>query len=408
MSKQYGVNYEFWKAEKWALILLVIGLILSDTLYTSLILGISGLLFVVKLPRMKLVLNGEHLLLSIAFFSVFFINIIHYNSTFYWSAYLCLTPLFMYSLGKYFMRRWENEDNLLLIWFLLAVSLGSVHISVTIVDIMENGIVNPERVLGIGVDNDSQRAVTQRVIELSLCFFGFSMLMYKPLNNFQHIAKFLFVVIGVLALLCGLHYVSRTCLFFFLVNILIGVLVTRNKNTKNKGSGIIVFILIILLIVFIVFSEQSTIFQLFQLYQNRGMNNKDIMSAGGRQERWLEALDVIFAHPWGTKSDFFAHNLWLDIGMQYGIIPFIFLVWFSISNFRKAFLIVIRKQESLLVRLCVSSFSVLFFLSCFTEPIHVGAPNYLFLYGLFCGMINAIFKRVPQPQTNDGLVVDEA
>lgn len=408
MSKHYGVNYEFWKAEKWSLILLVIGLILSDTLYTSLILGISGLLFVVKLPRMKLVPNGEHLLLAIAFFSVFFINIIHYNSTFYWSAYLCLTPLFMYSLGKYFMRRWDNEDNLLLLLFLLAVSLGSVHISVTIIDIMENGIVNPERVLGINADNDSQRAVTQRVVELSLCFFGFSILFYKPLNHFQYVAKFLFVLIGVLALLCGLHYVSRTGLFLFLVAILMGVLVARNKNTKNKGSGIIVFILIILIIVFIMFSEQSTIFQLLQLYQDRGMDNETIRSAGGRQERWLEALDVIFTHPWGTKSDFFAHNLWLDIGIQYGIIPFIFLIWFSVSNFRKAFLVVIRKQESLLVRLCVSSFSVLFFLSCFTEPIHVGAPNYLFLYVLFCGMINVIFKRVPQPQANDGLVVDEA
>ena len=388
MNSNYGVNREFWRVEKFSLILLVVGLFLSSARYASLIMGIAGLLYVAKFPRLNHSLDGEHFLLLLSFVIIFLTNIIRHNSL-YWSAYLCLTPLFFYQLGRCFMSRWQSEDNLFLLLLLLAISLGTVHIRLTIDDIIHTGIINPERVLS-NIDEDHQRATTQRATEISLCFFGFSLLSYKPKNSFQRIAKSCFVIIGILALLCGFHYVSRTSVFLSLITMLTGIFLSRDKSHKSGFLSIMVFTMFFLLVL-VVIGGSNTVFRLFHLYQSRGMSGANVASAGGRQDFWTQAISVIFHHPFGTKVDFFAHNLWLDVGIQFGIFPFVLLAWFSVTNFRKAIRIVRRKQESPLVRLCVCSFSILFFLSCFTEPIHVSSPNYLFVYMMFCGMINSIY-----------------
>ena len=389
MNSNYGVNQEFWRVEKFSLILIVFGLFLSGILYASLIMGVAGLLYVIKFSRLKHSLDGEHFLLMLSFATIMIIGLFTHHESFYWSAYLCLTPLFLYQLGRYFMSHWKSEDNLFLLLLLLAISLGAAHIGITVDDIIHNGIINPERQLGIGVDDESQRAVTQRATELSLCFFGFSVLFYKPINSFQRIAKIFFVITGILALLCGLHYVSRTCVFLFLIALLTGAVLT-SKEKKNGFLSTIFFVLIFLLFLW-VFGGSDTVSQLIHLYQDRGMESESIVSAGGRSELWTQAISEIFKNPFGSNVDFFAHNLWLDVGLRFGVIPFVLLIWFSASSFRKAIRIVRRKQESFLVRLCVCSFSVLFFMSCFTEPIHVSSPNYLFVYMMFCGMVNSIY-----------------
>lgn len=388
MSRIYGTNHGFWKVEKRSLIILIIGLILSINLYPSLILGVSGLLFIIKLPRLKLVIDKEHLLLLATFVSIISINVVIYYKTLYWSAHLCLTPLFLYSLGRYYTRRWQNEDNFLLLMLLLAVSLGSTHIYITMIDIVKIGIVNPQRSLTILENEEIQRSTTQRTIELSLCSFGLSIIFFKPHNSFQKSAKGFFIVLGLLALLCYVHYISRTGLVLSVVALLLGGLQAKKGNLR--------FILIIIIIVLfsVLLFNQTESFEVYELYRNRNTFDTSFWEAGGRKRRWGMAIIDILQYPWGRKtSNYFAHNMWLDIGLQFGIIPFVCFVLFSVSNLKKAILIVVRKREGSLVRLCVISFYTLFFFSCFTEPIHLGAANYMFVYLMFCGMIDSIYKR---------------
>jgi hypothetical protein len=125
--------------------------------------------------------------------------------------------------------------------------------------------------------------------------------------------------------------------------------------------------------------------EVFDAYASR--NEGDLSTGGGRTERWEYALQQLFLTPFGWaensgKTDYFVHNMWLDIAKITGIIPFTLLLSCSISSF-KILLRLLRIKRDLVVAVLLA-LNVCFFCSCFVEPVYGGL--HFFLYVMLWGM----------------------
>lgn len=375
----------FWKRNRVGLSFLMVCAILSFK-YQTLILGAAFALFLVLETRRRSSVDWEMGCLIIAFLSFGTILMFH-GTSLRWAIYYSFTPIFMYGLGKYYMGRWFSEDNLLLLIFFIGALLSIQHIIITIYDIYYFGIINPYRDLQILGDESESMAVTQRTIMLSLSTIGFSLLFYKPTNKFQKKIKTVFIVLAFFGLLCFVHYISRTGLVLSLISLFVGLFIC--PFGKNKMYYLFFFVLIMCGLIIIM---RDTILGIFQLYSEREIEGSSFLDAGGRTAHWTLIFEGILTSPFGHKANTFAHNMWLDIGKSGGIIPFFFLVWFSLANIIKTIKIARNKHYTVLIRLLILVVTIIFLLSCFTECIHEGVPMYMFFYCMFCGMVNSVYK----------------
>ncbi|MEG1644403.1 MAG: O-antigen ligase family protein [Alistipes sp.] len=293
-------------------------------------------------------------------------------------------PLF-YFIGKYLASKYRNQLSMSII--LLAISIISAlpHLYITITDVFSSGLINPERTISI-LDDDDSINVTLRVVFLSLSLGLFGIIVHRSQNKLEKKIKTIALAFAVMALLCVIHYVSRTGLTLLVASIIVGILYTRRLRTLS--------IFIMTIIIFIVVWQWQSIqtSELFSIYAEREIEGSSFQDAGGRVEIWQEFLSKISSHPFGgiTSREYnYAHNLWLDITRIAGVIPFILLLLFSIINIRNLYTRCFKTQGYCLYKRILFLWGITFLLQLSIEPIFQGAPYYLMLYTLFCGIVNS-------------------
>ena len=303
------------------------------------------------------------------------------SNSFTHSIILLVGAVSYYYMGHYFAIKYPDDHSIYAVFFVLMFSLSFDHIIVTMRDIFEVGLVNPLRHLET-VDDDLQRSVTQRVIDMSLFIGSISFVTFSTKDAILRRFKFLFILFGVIALLCSLHYVSRTGIAILLVSFVI-CSIFRWKLLSIRT-------LILLAITVSLWGViQET--EMFSVYAAREVEGSSISDVGSRLPLWQWGLKTIFDNPWGlniSKHDHFAHNMWLDFGVKGGLIVFVMMVVLSCVNIYKSLKIVTNKYESNAFRFIVVILSVSFFLAAFTEAVPDGNQVFFFTYFFWCGFIN--------------------
>ena len=285
-------------------------------------------------------------------------------------------------IGYNFSYKFNSQQYILYLLFLISLFLALPHIIVTGIDILQTGLVNPERTLSIYGDSDTQRSVTGRTVELSLAICGISLIFSKS-KNLQIIKKY-YIYLAIIAELCTLHYLSRTGIFLFLIALAIGFLSYAKLNNKTIG------IIVLLIIFFLIFISSN----LFSLFAEREIEGSSISDAGGRTERWVDGFSLLIQNPRGyVIEDWYAHNFWLDFGAAGGLISFFLLSIYSIIILVKSFLLnkttYLEKNSCFILKLV----EIIFFLTLFTEPVHSGAPAYMYMYFMISGFVNGVSKK---------------
>ena len=199
-------------------------------------------------------------------------------------------------------------------------------------------------------------------------------------------SKLLYILFGIIALLCSLHYVSRTGIAIFVITFVVCV-VYRWKILSVKTLLLIVVSIGLWGII------QQT--ELFSVYAAREVEGSSISDAGSRSPLWQWGWETILKNPFGlsiSKHDHFAHNMWLDFGVKGGLIVFVMMVVLSCVNIYKSLKIVTNKYESNAFRFIVVILSVSIFLAAFTEAVPDGNQVFFFTYFFWCGFINNIVK----------------
>ena len=109
-----------------------------------------------------------------------------------------------------------------------------------------------------------------------------------------------------------------------------------------------------------------------------------------RKMVYQRALSQMFDYPFGgykmSLGLKYAHNLWIDVLYATGLIPFFFLVLYTIKSIQNIISIINNKTVDLQFKIVIFSIFSGCFLNFMVEPILEGVPFMFILFCLFNGM----------------------
>ncbi len=301
------------------------------------------------------------------------------NTSYQMAMFFLFPSLLFFNLGSIWVGKKPTLYFIMIIMASVIIALAIDHILVTMYDITQVGLVNPDRILSVLGEN-AQRSVTQRTVELSMCIGSIGLLFHKrEKSTIINKITLILLLFSTLAVLCSLHYVSRTGIGIMFISVVASMAYEWRISIKS---------IIMVITAFFAFSWiQST--ELFSVYSARETDMSNISNFGLRLPRWEWAWDTMISHPWGDSNYMlaehpYAHNFWLDIGKNCGVLPFIMMCIFSIMNLVNVYKIILKSNG--LLTLLVMLWTLACYISLFTEPIHEGAPAFMFVYFFYCGV----------------------
>ena len=357
------------------LFLLLLVLLLSLNGISTYLLVLLGGVSYVLLPQK---LYWDNTTIFLLLFSFFYAFVIFMNdqieSWTNWMAYL-LCPVAFYRLGQYFASAKITKESYVSFWVMLLVCYTLPLAYETIISINRIGLVNPFRIMG--AEGEEAWAATLYGLHASLGLAGVTIL-FSFLSNIRR-QKILLIGCAMLSLLTVIHLVNRTGLVVLVVSMAVVLFYMLKTRGKKMILPIVLVVILVLIVLYLGIDEE-----ILDAYAMREQNeDSNMFTAGGRTERWLSAFTDIFAYPLGFMHKSYVHNLWFDIARVAGLLPFVFFVLATISNYKR-FIFICKNREMELIPFFLG-LNVAMFLSCFVEPVIEGSFLYfclfLFLWG---------------------------
>lgn len=182
---------------------------------------------------------------------------------------------------------------------------------------------------------------------------------------------------------------NRTGLVIIITCLLVSY-IYGGKLTKSKLRNI--FLAPFLIMASYLFYEMN-LFGIKDAWSSTYLSNRfasSELSDDPRIMAWKSAFQGLFEFPMGGKQTQMLlgspHNMWLDVGYEAGLIPFILLVIFTIIS-----IVSLRKFNKLnhpkILKILVLCLFTSFYLTFFVEPILLGLNRY---FTIFCFMLGAI------------------
>lgn len=289
--------------------------------------------------------------------------------------YHAVMPVFFYLFGRYLAIKCRTEANIISSLLCVILAIGIVVYYITFTEVSRGNLISAERMFNVYSGEESLSATMIGVL-VSLGMAGLSIGLFAPKVN----QKCLWYIVFFASLLSVIHLVNRSGLFVAVIcTAIVGVFYSNNKRTKW----------ILYLLIFAGILAMSGVFdglqnEIFTAYEDRSLANDN---GGDRLERWIEALQILPAKPFGwriAEGDHSVHNMWLDTAKVVGIIPFILLCVVTYRSLKLTYILNRKfKSSASLVFLAIN---ICFFLSEFVEPVNIGVPTYMFLNFFVWGM----------------------
>lgn len=297
-----------------------------------------------------------------------------------------IAPIAFYVWGQYIVTKINNQRGLLNFLLLVLIFFAAQTYIITIEDVKEIGLINPMRTMLREGDEEAKINATLFGLNVSLGLSGLAIFMALK-NKFGSIRGFLFLGVFLLSLLTVIHLVNRT-------GIVVAVFCTfcsYSYSVRKSGkilNAILKILLIIAFVLSVISMSSENGFDIIEAYTDRTIKeNTSISDYGGRSWRWVDAMGRLFTNPFGWNNDVkynFVHNLWLDVAMFGGIIPFFFIVCATIRSLKQLFQL-IKFNNDIIVNI-IFSLSICFILSSFVEPVMVGFDPFFYLYCMIWGI----------------------
>jgi hypothetical protein len=121
--------------------------------------------------------------------------------------------------------------------------------------------------------------------------------------------------------------------------------------------------------------------------------NGQNLSEDPRLLSWNAAFKGLFDYPMGGRETplplSFAHNMWLDVGYDAGLLPFIVLIIFTVFSFGSLMFFIKSNHPILLKSLLVGIFTA-FYITFMVEPIFQGWFTHFTLYCFMVGLVQRL------------------
>jgi hypothetical protein len=291
---------------------------------------------------------------------------------------LCLPLVLFYGFGKFIVSRLQHPICLLLLLAILLMSY-QFEIFITFLNglISEGFTINSSREFYLRGDYSRALSATLAGLNVSVSMVGLSAFFILKGNSKLRI---LYLLMFFIAISTTVYLLNRTGL----VIAVLSTFVVLSYFYYNNRKALIIILMSVGLIFFFAYNGWGIDIDILMAYEER---NFDIQTAGQRTMKWTEAFNLLMQHPFGwsenvLETQYYAHNMWLDIARVTGLMPFIALLVVTIkAAFIQLRLLKIHADPFVAV---TTGLSACFFLSCFVEPVYGGL--HLFLWVMLWGM----------------------
>ena len=299
-----------------------------------------------------------------------------------------IVPPAFYLYGRYLVEESKTEKALLtkMSFILILFALNTYVICIS--DIISTGqLVNVTRSMSRfrGFEEDQVMAATGFGINISLGLIGLAMFLREQHKSIRH---YIYLFLFILSLLVTVHLVNRTGIILsIVVTVIILFLSLQSKNRRKLLWGVFFFAII----AYFLYVSGGAFSEVVDEYSNREdiEMNGGIFNTSSRSWRWIDGLGRLFTEPFGyadqMPSNYYVHNLWLDVSRWSGLLPFLLVFIITYKMTKKSWQS-LRKYKSeftyLVFGLCICSM-----LTFFIEPVIEGSAIYFYLFCMFWGMI---------------------
>ena len=170
-------------------------------------------------------------------------------------------------------------------------------------------------------------------------------------------------------------------------------LYSHQTDISLRGLLFTVMIILVLIICYYIAYIDTDISKLgvASRFQRQGLSTV-------RYEIWKNALIATLSHPLGGRSMYightYAHNIWLDIGINTGLIPMLLLLLFHINHLKDVIKILRTALPNTII-FAILSILIAIFGAFFTEPMFVSLI-YFAMTLFFLGLIKSLSFDIDQ------------
>lgn len=307
-----------------------------------------------------------------------------------------VSPIVMFLLG-YTILNTENRYKVSL-WIMITVPLSTTLFSIfsvfrtrLIYGSLENAspIHAGRSVMSLWGDNFISATGMNTYVSLGIALTPVFFMTNKYLGKKNKAIKIIIMISIISSLYITFILANRTGLLILLLTFISTFFFSEKGSTRKVKNLLSVFSVFIF--GYILFSINFLSLKDKWLSSSLGKRTNASLSLGDpRLEAWKKSFIGLFDNPTGgRKTDLtlnYAHNLWLDVGYDAGIIPFILLVLFSVIGIFSVIKFLKCKNPYILNALVVSSFTAIL-VTCFMEPILQGWFYYFTIFCLYLGII---------------------
>ncbi len=218
----------------------------------------------------------------------------------------------------------------------------------------------------------------------------FILFYFKKLRaiKFSYIELALLLGLALFSLYLSAEMGRRTVFVLVLLAFLYLAAIFLLQNIKTKNYYHILFIVATLLIV---------VFVGYYFFADT-MAVKRLASSNITHDRrfqfWIPGLQVMLEYPFGGGHDIYvghdmklAHNTWIDIGKDFGIIPFVSAVFFFLIHLFHLLYIVLNRTVDSLIKHMFVVFFISFFAILMIEPVFTSDKTFFFYIIFYLGLL---------------------
>lgn len=216
---------------------------------------------------------------------------------------------------------------------------------------------------------------------------------------------------GVIASLCGVYgsimNASRTMIIVTFLVFFISMFIYMHTKYGFSSAIFRYFCVVLALLIGVFLCLWLDLFNIQEWFANTALGKRASINTSGHMildnVRWTYSIDILKLLPQypfgGVPYASYAHNLWVDIAKEAGVIPFVLYILFFICIIKTTMLFYGNKNVDYSYKVFFVPIVITFFLVFFTEPIMEGMP---IIFSLFCFVVGGLtgFNKASKYEKN--------
>lgn len=294
-------------------------------------------------------------------------------------------PILCYALGAMLGKEVRDYRELLSVVYLFSFISASYYIISIAMDIYNNGFLGGGRSIVLLLSNDDYAKSATVIGGNFTALIAFLSLVF--VSN----RKLKYIITAFMIAYFSLRLGSRTQILLLLVALLVGYILSSKVLSVTKKFFYMLFSTSILIfLIYYIFEKSEYAF----FFEDR-MDSKThgASSFGGRTDIWSESIGLMWSRPFGwTSLDMttapFAHNLWLDVYKNGGVVSFFIFLLFTLLICKKI-ISAYKKIDVIEIKVFIVTFCLVNFILFSMEPILDG---FVFPFSMFLFAIAMIYS----------------